>query len=97
MLPRVPLKKLSTQMTLAPWARSRSHRCEPRKPEPPVTRMRFSRCIGLPGIIMPRPRTRPAELTLDLIRYETFQLIEIAHLQYRSESAQFGDGDVGSN
>src|SRR5437870_9186846 len=33
-----PVSKLSTQMTLFPRASSSSHRCEPRKPAPPVTR-----------------------------------------------------------
>jgi hypothetical protein len=35
------VKKLSRQITSCPWATSRSHRCEPRKPAPPVTRMRL--------------------------------------------------------
>src|SRR3954465_719429 len=33
-----PVSKLSTQMTRWPRLRSSSHRCEPRKPAPPVTR-----------------------------------------------------------
>src|SRR5437667_1485596 len=33
-----PVSRLSTQMTLFPRASSSSHRCEPRKPAPPVTR-----------------------------------------------------------
>jgi hypothetical protein len=37
-----PVKKLSKQTRSAPRAVRRSHRCEPRKPAPPVTRMRFS-------------------------------------------------------
>src|SRR3954454_12057952 len=32
---------MSTHSTSWPWATSRSHRCEPRKPAPPVTRTRF--------------------------------------------------------
>ena len=46
MLRRAPVKKLSTQTTIAPLASSRSQRCEPRKPAPPVTSTRFSRCIS---------------------------------------------------
>src|SRR5271170_2764583 len=34
-------KKLSTHRTSFPLLRSRSQRCEPRNPAPPVTRMRF--------------------------------------------------------
>src|SRR5262249_9146246 len=45
-LPRVPVKKLSMQMTFAPCSSRRSHRCEPRKPAPPVTRIRFWMCIS---------------------------------------------------
>ena len=33
--------------TLAPCASRRSHRCEPRKPAPPVTRIRDCRCIRI--------------------------------------------------
>src|SRR5688572_30329785 len=36
------VKKLSRQMTSWPWATRRSQRWEPRKPAPPVTRMRFN-------------------------------------------------------
>src|ERR1700735_3887928 len=43
---RVLEKKLSTQRTSCPLLRSRSHRCDPRNPAPPVTRMRFD--IPLP-------------------------------------------------
>src|SRR5712691_6196686 len=35
-----PVKKLSRQMTSTRSERSRSHRCEPMKPAPPVTRIR---------------------------------------------------------
>src|SRR5215467_436316 len=45
MLRRVPVKKLSTQITSAPSPSNRSARCEPRKPAPPVIRIRASRCI----------------------------------------------------
>src|SRR6516165_144018 len=45
MLRLVPVKKLSTQTTSPPRSSRRSHRCEPRNPAPPVTSMRFSRCI----------------------------------------------------
>src|SRR5690348_12174350 len=56
MLRRVPVKKLSAQITVAPAASSRSHRCEPRKPAPPVTSTRVSRrmltCCSLAGAIL---------------------------------------------
>src|SRR5262249_48105937 len=45
MLRRAPVKKLSTQRTTAPSASRRPHKCEPRKPAPPVTSTRVSRCI----------------------------------------------------
>src|SRR5215831_17512162 len=32
-------------MTFAPSASRRSHRCEPRNPEPPVTKIRCCRCM----------------------------------------------------
>src|SRR5438552_6709016 len=35
------VKKLSRQMMSWPWATRRSQRWEPRKPAPPVTRIRF--------------------------------------------------------
>src|SRR6266704_1738174 len=35
-----PVKKLSTQMTSWPLPSRRSQRCEPRKPAPPVTKVR---------------------------------------------------------
>src|SRR6185437_9619697 len=40
---RVPVKKLSTHSTSHPCASSRSHRCDPRNPAPPVTRTRLRR------------------------------------------------------
>ena len=43
MLARLPLKKLSRQMTSCPSRSSRSHRCDPRNPAPPVTSTRTSR------------------------------------------------------
>jgi len=43
MLSLVPVKKLSTHSTSWPSARRRSQRWEPRKPAPPVTRMRLRR------------------------------------------------------
>src|SRR5512134_2780071 len=46
MLSLVPVKKLSTQSTSCPSASSRSQRCEPRKPAPPVTRTRLR--VSLP-------------------------------------------------
>ena len=36
------VKKLSRQTTSWPLLTRRSHRCEPRKPAPPVTRIRFN-------------------------------------------------------
>src|SRR5687768_5860936 len=41
MLPRNPVKKLSTQSTSWPSARRRPQRCEPRNPAPPVTSERL--------------------------------------------------------
>src|SRR5207302_10343469 len=41
MLSLVPLKKLSAHSTSLPSATSRSQRCEPRNPAPPVTRIRL--------------------------------------------------------
>src|SRR6185369_11350083 len=41
MLSLLPVKKLSRQITSCPSSRRRSHRCEPTKPAPPVTRMRM--------------------------------------------------------
>ena len=44
-----PVKKLSTQTTSWPRPSSLSHRCEPRKPDPPVTSIRLfmaSPCKG---------------------------------------------------
>src|SRR5438067_1399681 len=40
-LSRAPVKKLSTQMTSWPRSSSRSQRCEPKKPAPPVTSVRL--------------------------------------------------------
>src|SRR5262249_32236057 len=40
-----PVKKLSTQRMTAPPANRRSHKCEPRKPAPPVISTRASICI----------------------------------------------------
>src|SRR5262249_59510558 len=39
-LARLPLKKLSRQITSCLSRRSRSHRCDPRNPAPPVTSVR---------------------------------------------------------
>ena len=36
----LPVKKLSTQITSLPSCNNRSHKNEPRKPAPPVTRIR---------------------------------------------------------
>src|SRR5262245_44616859 len=50
MLRRAPVKKLSTHRTMAPSASSRSHKCEPRKPAPPVTKTRVSMCMQPPQV-----------------------------------------------
>src|SRR6266404_51321 len=55
-LARLPLKKLSRQMTSAPSRSSRSHKWEPRNPAPPVTNARTA--------ILPTPRSA-AILTRD--------------------------------
>ena len=44
-LARALEKKLSTQSTSCPASSSRPQRCEPKKPEPPVTRTRLRRCM----------------------------------------------------
>ena len=49
----VPVKKLSTQSTSCPSASSRSHRCEPRKPAPPVTRTRLRSIMGFTSSEVP--------------------------------------------
>ena len=45
MLRGVPVKKLSTHSTWHPAASKRSHKWDPRKPAPPVTSARRSKCI----------------------------------------------------
>src|ERR1700758_3801387 len=52
MLRFAPVKKLSTHMTFPPSASNRSQRCEPRKPAPPVTNTRVSRCIRRNSLIL---------------------------------------------
>src|ERR1700721_3050489 len=54
-----PVSRLSTQITRCPRASSSSHRCEPRKPAPPVTKQVdtqaaycFSRIFRLPTILL---------------------------------------------
>src|SRR6185312_9533061 len=42
-----PVMKLSTQSTGQPRRRSRSHRCDPRKPAPPATNTEPDCCISL--------------------------------------------------
>src|SRR5690242_21728413 len=56
MFRRAPVKKLSTQMTSQPSASSRSHRCEPRKPAPPVTSTRL-RSASLIRVRAPSPNS----------------------------------------
>src|SRR5256885_72336 len=51
-LSRVPVKKLSMQMTSCPRATSRSQRCEPRNPAPPVTRGRLR--VDADSLVMAR-------------------------------------------
>src|SRR3954453_21093976 len=46
-----PVSRLSTQMTRSPRRNSSSHRCDPRKPAPPVTRQ-----VAMPGESIPRLR-----------------------------------------
>src|SRR3984893_827154 len=36
------VEQLSSHKTSSPWASSRSHRCEPKNPAPPVTRTRLA-------------------------------------------------------
>ena len=55
MFSSVPVSRLSTQMTRWPSARSRSQRCEPRKPAPPVTRE-----VGTAVSLVPASATRRA-------------------------------------
>src|ERR1700734_156116 len=46
-----PVSRLSTQITRLPRASSSSHRCEPRKPAPPVTRQ-----VDIPAsLVIPSP------------------------------------------
>src|ERR1700710_1020960 len=65
MLSREEEEKLSTHSTSLPWASSRSHRCEPMKPEPPVTRTVLAPCTlrllprGSSGMIPRCHRTGP--------------------------------------
>ena len=47
---RREVKKLSTHRTSSPRASSRSHRCDPMNPAPPVIRIRF--IAPLPGFIV---------------------------------------------
>src|SRR5215469_2134299 len=54
----LPVKKLSTQSTSSPSASRRSQRCEPRKPAPPVTRIRFMKA---PCLKRPAQRERARE------------------------------------
>src|SRR5207244_7792327 len=48
---------LSTHKTSSPWATSRSHRCEPRNPAPPVTRTRLATTL-MAGPSPPHPASR---------------------------------------
>src|ERR1022692_274631 len=63
-LVREPVKKLSRQTTSCPSLRSRSHRCDPKKPEPPVTSIRrrdMRRFIHATGRICKSAGKRPQE------------------------------------
>src|SRR5579859_2473718 len=54
-----PVSRLSTQITRWPRASSSSHRCEPRKPAPPVTRqvgMSGNLAAGLQQLLVERQR-----------------------------------------
>src|SRR4051812_1070115 len=44
-----PVSRLSTQITRCPRASSSSHRCDPRKPAPPVTTQ-----VAMPGTLVLR-------------------------------------------
>src|SRR5262249_48739509 len=66
-LVRRPVKKLSRQMTSLPSVARRSHKCEPRKPAPPVTRIRFA------ILASPSP-SRHEPVTLEL-RHRTVHLV----------------------
>src|ERR1700730_10194130 len=52
-----PVNYLSTHKTSSPWARSRSHRCEPKNPAPPVTRTRLATTL-MAGLSRQGPQRR---------------------------------------
>src|SRR6266851_9496543 len=60
MLARLPLKKLSRQITSCPSRNSLSHKWEPRNPAPPVTRVRTSSSAH--EILRYRPEHRKRDL-----------------------------------
>src|SRR5512141_1025168 len=65
---RREVKKLSTHRTSSPRAISRSHRCDPMNPAPPVTRTRFIPPPPVESFSASRllvPRDRPAQAFLE--------------------------------
>src|SRR6266404_8157515 len=69
MLARLPLKKLSRQMTSAPSRSSRSHKWEPRNPAPPVTSARtlFSSKSPRSAAILTRDRKHGFDYVVELV------------------------------
>src|SRR5262249_48159303 len=58
MFARDPVSRLSTQITRCPSASRCSHRCDPRKPAPPVTtEVGIESILGRPGADEPRTHT----------------------------------------
>src|SRR5215213_7846115 len=54
-----PVSRLSTQMTRCPRSSSASHKCDPRKPAPPVTReVGMAGNLSLPSAAKDQPRGR---------------------------------------
>src|SRR4029077_1574965 len=68
-LARLPLKKLSRQMTSAPSRNSRSHRCEPRNPAPPVTSARtlFSSKSPRSAAVLTRDRKHGFDYVVEVV------------------------------
>src|ERR1017187_3918810 len=71
MLRRAPVKKLSRQMISAPCDNKRSHKCEPRKPEPPVTKIRCCKCMML--FALPDHRDRDFHFQPNLAHRKTIR------------------------
>src|SRR6266852_405679 len=68
-LARLPLKKLSRQMTSAPSRSSRSHRWEPRNPAPPVTSARtlFSSKSPRSAAVLTRDSKHSFDYVVDVV------------------------------